>query len=298
MKKILFSLLVLFSLIVILPSAYAQEFNFGEKADQKSVEVNISEDGRLFVTHIIDSSNSQQQLDLMDGTIKNLSVTDENGNESQITTIGDNSILILSSQTDSIVNYELEDVLELKNDYWTLNFLYLESTKFFIPDEIKSFYVNDRFVELGDKKGFVCHGCQMILEYSFDEPKIIQNVKWEEQEFDVQIISHLEITNFVFDQPEKSLTFEITEENKFLTIVIPLELLWEPYTVFLDDEIIKVVPIGNNGTHVSLFMKPESSGEISIIGTTVVPEFPIIAPLAIGFLILLTLPFVKKFNLH
>ena len=133
----------------------------------------------------------------------------------------------------------------------------------------------------------------MTLEYSFDEPRIIQNVKWEEQEFDVQIISHLEITNFVFDQPEKSLTFEITEENKFLTIVIPLELLWEPYTVFLDDEKIKVVPIGNNGTHVSL-LKPESSGEISIIGTTVVPEFPIIAPLAIGFLILLSLSFVKN----
>ena len=298
MKKILFSLLILFSLIIILPSAYAQEFSFGEKADQKSVEVSISEDGRLFVTHIIDSSNSQQQLELMDGTIKNLSVTDENGNERQITTLGDSSILILSSQTDSIVNYELEDVLEFKNDYWTLDFLYLESTKFFIPDEIKTFYVNDRFVALGDKKGFVCHGCQMILEYSFDEPRIIQNVKWEEQEFDVQIISHLEITNFVFDQPEKSLTFEITEENKFLTIVIPLELLWEPYTVFLDDEIIKAFPIINNGTHVSLFMKPQSSGEISIIGTTVVPEFPIIAPLAIGFLMLLTLPFVKKINLH
>ena len=54
MKKILFSFLILFSLIVILPSAYAQEFSFGEKAKQKSVEVNISEDGRLFVTHIID----------------------------------------------------------------------------------------------------------------------------------------------------------------------------------------------------------------------------------------------------
>ena len=298
MKRILFSFLILFSLIIILPSAYSQEFSFGEKAEQKSVEVNISKDGKVFVTHVIDSSNSPQELGLMNGKINNLSITDENGNERQITTSGENSILILPSQTNSIVNYELEDVLEFKNDYWTLDFLYLESTKFFIPDEIKSFYVNDRFVELGDKEGFICHGCQMILKYSFDEPKIIQNVKWEDQKFDVQIISHSEIDNFVFNQPEKSITFEISEENKFLTITIPLELLWEPYTVFLDDEKIKVVPIGNNGTHVSLFMKPESSGEINIIGTTVVPEFPIIAPLAIGFLMILALPFVKKFNLH
>ena len=72
--------------------------------------------------------------------------------------------------------------------------------------------------------------------------------------------------------------FEILKKI-ILTIVIPLELLWEPYTVFLDDEIIRVIPISNNGTHVSeLFMKPELQERL-VIGTTVVPEFPIIAPL-------------------
>lgn len=298
MKKILFSFLVLFSIFVILPSASAQEFSFGEKASQKSVEVKILEDGKMLVTHVIDSSNSPQELELMDGRINNLVITDEDGNKRQLTEIGDGVILILPSQTNSIVNYELEEKLEFKNDYWTLDFLYLESTKFFIPDDIKSFYVNNQIVNLGDRKGFVCHGCQMVLEYSFDEPSIIHNVKWEEQEFKVEMISHLEINNFVFDQPEKSLTFEIKEGGKFLTIVIPLELLWEPYTVFLDNEKIRVAPISNNGTHVSLLMKPDTSGEISIIGTTVVPEFPIIAPLAIGFLIILALPFARKFNLH
>lgn len=295
--KIIF--LILFSLTVILPTAYAQEFNFGEKADQRSVEVTISEDGRMFVTHLIDSANFPQQLELMDGTVNDLSITDEEGEEKQITAIGDNdAVLILPSQTRSVVNYELKDVLEFKNDYWTLDFLYLESTKFFLPEEIESFYVNERMVKLGEKEGFVCHGCQITLEYSFDEPTIIQNVKWEDQEFDVEIISHLEISNFVFDQPGKSLTFDISEEDRFLTVVIPLELLWEPYIVFLDDEKLKVLPTSNNGTHVSLNMKPNASGEISIIGTTVVPEFSIIAPLAIGFLMILALPFVKKFNLR
>ena len=51
----------------------------------------------------------------------------------------------LSSQTDSIVNYELEQI-EFKNDYWTLDFLYLESTRFFMPQSIETFYVNDRIV--------------------------------------------------------------------------------------------------------------------------------------------------------
>ena len=54
----------------------------------------------------------------------------------------------------------------------------------------------------------------------------------------------------------------------------------------------------DNETHVSLNIKPETSGEITIIGTTVIPEFPIIAPLAIGFLMILVVPLMKKFNLR
>jgi len=45
-------------------------------------------------------------------------------------------------------------------------------------------------------------------------------------------------------------------------------------------------------------MKPVTSGEITIIGTTVIPEFPIIAPLAIGFLMILVVPLISKFNLR
>ena len=50
--------------------------------------------------------------------------------------------------------------------------------------------------------------------------------------------------------------------------------------------------------HISLAMKPESSGEIIIIGTTVIPEFSMFLPLIMGFLIILTVPFMKKFSLH
>jgi hypothetical protein len=45
-------------------------------------------------------------------------------------------------------------------------------------------------------------------------------------------------------------------------------------------------------------MKTDSPGEITIIGTTVIPEFPIIAPLAVGFLMILAMPLMRKFNLR
>ena len=54
----------------------------------------------------------------------------------------------------------------------------------------------------------------------------------------------------------------------------------------------------NNGTHVWINLQPDTTGKISIIGTTVIPEFPIIAPLAIGFLVILAVPLIRKFSLH
>ena len=120
----------------------------------------------------------------------------------------------------------------------------------------------------------------------------------EDEEFLVEIRTFAGIENFGFDWLNKNISFEINGNNQFVTTVIPLELLWKPYTILLDGEIISYHEFINNGTHVWLSMRPETSGEITIIGTTVIPEFPIIAPLAVGFLMILVVPLMKKFNLR
>ena len=107
-----------------------------------------------------------------------------------------------------------------------------------------------------------------------------------------------EIESFNFHHGHKRISFEVNDNNQFVTVIIPLELLWEPYLVFLDDEKIPQHNFKNNGTHAWLNIRPETSGEIEIIGTTVIPEFPLIAPLAIGFLIILVIPIVRKINLR
>ena len=138
----------------------------------------------------------------------------------------------------------------------------------------------------------------MNLQYYSIVPKIIQEVEWEEDLFFVEIITDSEIGEFNFDQSSKSISFQVNDENKFITTIIPLELLWGPYVVFIDDEQIKYNKYTVNETHATLDIKPQTSGEITIIGTTVIPEFPIIAPLAIGFLMILVIPFMKKINLR
>jgi len=298
MNTKIFGFLIILLTISIIPVANAQ-ISIGEKAMQKSVEVIINSVGDVHVKHVVKSSNSPNDLELIIGTVSNLSVTNEQGEEKLFSITGDNNgVLIQPSGNDSIIEYDLDQVLFQKDDVWTWNFRYLELTTFIFSEEIELIFVNENPVILGEQKGITCHGCQMVLEYSIDEPKIFKNVKWEDKEFVVEIRSHSNINNFIFDQPTKSIIFDISKDTRYVTTIIPLELLWEPYLVFLDDKKIDQHKFKNNGTHIWLNMKPETSGEIIIVGTTVIPEFPIIAPLAIGFLMILTVPLMRKFSLH
>lgn len=297
MKVKIFGIIIILLLITVVPDVYAQT-STGEKANHKSLEVVINSAGNVNVKHVVSSLNSPKQVDLVYGTVSNISVTNEQGEETQFSMVGENGILIQPSDEDSIIEYKLDDVLVQKDNVWKWSYRYLETTSFILPEEVELIFANGIPVYLDEKKGIACHGCQMVLEYSLNEPKISENVKWEDNEFVVEIRSHSNIDGFIFDQPTKSITFDVSKENRFVSIIIPLDLLWGPYAVFLDQEQISFHEYNNNGTHAWLNMRPENSGEISIIGTTVVPEFPIIAPLAIGFLMIMILPIIKKLNLR
>ena len=284
-------------LILIVPSASAQEFSVAEKANQKLVQVMIGDQGDVHVKHVVGRSDSPKQMNLIDGIVQNLTITDE-GEEQTVTTVGNNdAVIILPSDNDSIVEYDLEQVLLQKDNIWKLDFRYLQTTSFFLPEELDLIFVNDKSIYLEDEKGFTCHGCQVILEYSFDQPKKIVEVNWGTEKFLVEIRTFADTVDFDFDQPAKKIGFKINDSNQFVTTIIPLELLWEPYVIFLDDEKL-FHENTNNGTHAWINLRPDTPGEITIIGTTVVPEFPIIAPLAIGFLIILVIPLMRKFSLH
>ncbi|MDH5658499.1 MAG: hypothetical protein OEY17_04065 [Nitrosopumilus sp.] len=296
MRIRVFGFLVILLMSSIVSMADAQ-ISLEEKDVQRSVEVVINSEGDVHVKHVISPANIEKHVELINGTISNIQVTNEH-DEKQLVIRTNNGVLIMPSNEKSILEYDIKDALIQENNVWTWNFRYLETTSFIFPKEVELIFVTDRPVYLDEKKGITCHGCQMILEYSINEPKVLENVKWKDKEFIVEIRSHSNIEKFNFDQPTKSITFNVPDGNRFVTTIIPLELLWEPYSVFVDDEKIDFHEYINNGTHVWLNMKPETSGEIVIVGTTVIPEFPIVAPLAIGFLMIFLMPIIQKFNLH
>ena len=161
MKSI--GIFIIILLVLIVPSVTAQEVSIGEKANQKSVQVEIDIEGNIHVKHVVSSSTSAKQVELIDGNVENLALFDKEGNEQMLAVTGSNdSVLILPSSGDLVIEYDLKDVLLLKNNLWTWEFRYLQTTDFLIPEEVNLIFLNDRPVYLDEKKGFSCHGCQII----------------------------------------------------------------------------------------------------------------------------------------
>ncbi len=262
-KQVGFFSILLF--IIAIPTVYAQ-VSIGEEAKQKSVEVIINSSNEIHVKHVVVASISPKQIQLIDGTKTNLKVTDVEGDEKEFGVIGDNNgIIIFPSQKNIVVEYDLKDVLFLKDNVWTLDFRYLQTTNFIFPKEVELIFANNKPVHLGEKKGIACHGCQMTLEYSINEPKILKNIKYDNKDFLIEIRTFAEINEFNFDQLTKRVSFHVNGEKEFVTAVIPLELLPESYNVLVDNEKILYHGYINNGTHVWVNIRTDSSGTVSII---------------------------------
>ena len=301
MNRKLFSIFVIFSLILIIPTANAQ-LTIGSEAKQELIEVKINDKGEVDVKHIVKASNMPGTLHLFSGTISNLVITNEMGEENESGIIndglGNQSVFILPSKENSIIKYNLENII-LKDNLFTTQISYPEKFSVIFDDQIELIFINNNPILLENKKGLAINGGgEAKIQFYSNIPKIIEEVKWEENKFEVEIITNSKIEKFNFNQAEKSISFQVNDENKFVTITMSEELLGGPYVTLLNDEKIYHTKFISKENSILLNMKPETTGEITIIGTTVIPEFSMFIPLIMGFLIILTVPFVKKINLH
>jgi len=303
MKKMNKMILVLVGLMLlpIIPQSFAQS-PIGVYAIQERTDVIIDEDGEVHVIHEIKKdSRSARSFTMIEGIDSNLTVINVNGKEIQYGFLEEERILtIFPSDENVLVEYDLEDVFVQDNGVLKWDFLYTDSdpTKFVYPDNIELIFVNERPIYIKDLKKINCHGCQMVLEFVPNQNKILKEITWEDKKFDVEIRTLSNVESFNFDQPSRSISFDANGNNQIVTLIIPLELLWSPYQVMEGDKKIPKYEFQINDAHVGLNFRPESSGDIQIIGTSVVPEFPLFAPLVIGIVLVVALQFRSKINLH
>ena len=306
MNKNIFLIVAVFSLILVIPMSHAQ-LTIGGNAEQKLIEMKLDIDGTVSVKHVVSSSNMPVTVQLFSGTISNLVIINEKGEDMfenganagiAYDPQGNQSIVIFPSKQNSIIEYNLESIIP-EDNLLTIQTSYAETYSIIFSDEIEMIFLNNNIIFLENKKGIsLNYGGSATIQYYSNTPKIIKEVQWEENEFDVEIITDSKIDKFNFEQTSKSISFQVNEEDKFVTIIMSEELLGGPYLIFLDDEKIKFNKTMKNENNIVLNIKPEVSGEIVIIGTTVIPEFSMFIPLIMGFFIILTMPLMKKINLH
>ncbi len=300
MNKIIFALIGLMLLSVI-PQSFAQ-VPIGYVAEQERTDVIIDEDGQVHVVHEIKKdSRIARSFTMIEGVDSNLTVIDVNGKEIQYGFLEEERILtIFPSDENVLVEYDLEDVLVQDNGVLRWDFLYTDSdpTTFVFPENIELVFVNENAIYVKDLKKMNCHGCEMVLEFVPNQNKILKELTWEDKKFYVEIRTLSNVESFNFDQPSRSINLDTNGNNQIVTLIIPLELLWNPYQVMEGNKVITKYEFQINDTHVGLNFRPDSSEGIQIIGTSVVPEFPLFAPLVIGIVLVVALQFRSKINLH
>ena len=298
------SIIIIFSLILVIPIANAQ-LTLGGEASQESIEVKMNIEGEVSVKHVVRASNQGSTLILFENAIipeKNLTGKNEIGEKIQLGIIddglGNKSVFILPSKYNSIVEYNLPNS-SLNNNLFNIDISYSEKFSVIFDKSIELILVNNNLIFLDDKKGIAINGGgNAEIKFYKNILKMIKEANWEENKFNVEIITDSKIQSFNFNQPEKNISFQINEENKFVIVSMSEELLGGPYVILLNDEKIYYSKHFRADDNVSLSFKPETTGQVTIIGTTVIPEFSMFIPLIMGFFIILTIPMMKRFSLR
>ncbi len=268
MNKIVFLSLIVFAIIAI-PIANAQ---FGEPAYQKLIQLTIDGSENIQAKHVIGFSDNTVIVNLFEGVIiESITVTNENGKELEfgITGIGDyGSVVIFSVDENTIVKYNLENMFRESDNLLTLNIGYPKTFSILFSEKTELIFLNNNIIQLGDKKGISINGGGYVnVDYYSEISKHIEEVRWEENKFDVEIITDSEIDEFNFDQESKNVSFQINEKNKFVTVTMEEKLLGGSYVILLNNEKIEYSKSISKENYVSLSMKPQVVGEIIIGGS-------------------------------
>ena len=269
MNSQIYLIVLVLALITVIPASSAQ-LSLGAEANQKLIEVNLNKSEIINVKHVIAASNMPVSVNLFEGVIpESITVTNDNGDEKEFGLADDGqgnaSITIFPTKSNTIIKYDLEDASTLYENLWTVRVGYSETYSVVFPKEIDLFFLNNVIIELVDKNGIsVNYGGDVVIQYYDKIPKIIEEVSWEQNKFDIEIITNSKIDNFNFNQESKSITFDINEKNKFLTISMEEELVGSPYVILLNNEKILYNKSLNKENYVLLSMKPQAVGEITI----------------------------------
>ncbi len=277
-------------------------------APQEGLRVSIDENGTAHVVHLVaGNASSAVHVDLVQGNLTNLSVSDESGKTVQYSTINQNpvSILLLPTQRNfTVIQYDLQHAVSNRNGIWEWDYYTpadAQYTDFFFPKGVDVIWTLSDTKDAGRPVYLAGNGIRQVgngvhLAYIINEPQTVQTVQWQNQTFNIGIRTLANVGPPAFDQASKAYAFDIDKPGSLVTVVMPKALLWGPYEGRIDAKPLLTTDFHENDTYAWIGMMPDQNGTLQITGTTAIPEFPLFVPLAIAISAVVALRFTSRLN--
>jgi len=294
-KKFLF---IIFSIVLvsILPQVFAEDdldTLLAEKnavlIEQQLIIFEVGKHADIQVKHVIETGawdiNRPRVIEVFPGAHSDLTVVDEDGDRLNFSyegeTFEESKYIILNQKLgnyDLIAEYSLDNFMELKNGLWAKELVLGNDVTVMVEDDIELIFVNSRPIDVSEAKGINCIGCSMNLEY-FDIEKVSsKEILLSNEKFTIDFLSNGKISEIEFIGGGKQLlSFDVTEKDQLFVIKIPLDLMLNPYDVYLTekddmdlDQIDKIrkTEFSQDETHVNVSFRTFGEGTVSVVGAT------------------------------
>jgi len=270
--KSIFGILTIIVIITTMPFAFA-DITFDQEVKQ-NIKIEIGKDANVHVIHeISDFGQNSAKLEFLDGTRSNfeivciLSCPYEFDNPEQI--FEESNYMVFSQypafQDDLIVEYDLENVIELNNGLWKWEFSSKHNPNFYFDESIDLIFFDGTAIDLTLNKGFACSGyCNMNLEF-FDEDETLSVTSFDGG---VSIQSDDKISNFVIN--DNTISFDTNKEKQLLLIDIPREMIGDvSFNVYItepgiipDDEDRLLKQLVQNVETITIVLRSNIAGSV------------------------------------
>ena len=272
--KSIFGILTIIVIITTMPFAFA-DIAFDQEVKQ-NIKIEIGKDANVHVIHeIADFGQNSAKLEFLDGTRSNfeivctLSCPYEFDNPEQI--FEESNYMVFSQypafQTNLIIEYDLENVIELNNGLWKWEFSSKHNPNFYFDESIDLIFFDGTAINLSLNKGFACSGsCNMDLEF-FDEDETLSVTSFDGG---VSIQSDDKISNFVIN--DNTISFDTNKEKQLLLIDIPREMIGDvSFNVYItepgiipDDEDRLLKQLVQNVETITIVLRSNIAGSVLI----------------------------------
>ena len=294
-KKIL---IIIFSIVLISvsPQVFADDEldallaeKNGVLIEQQSIVFEVGKHTDSKIKHVIETgawnSDRPRIIEIFPGTQSNLTVIDEDGDRLDFShdkeTFEESRYIILNQKLgnyDLIVEYDLEDFMELKDNLWKKDLRVGFDVMIMFEEDVELIFTNSRPVDVSDARGINCIGCGLTLEYFDDEKNFIEEISTTKNNFEVEFLSNDEVFEVEFIEGGTNLlNFDVKNKDQIFILSIPHENFLNPYDVYFTekddtslDQIDKIrkTEFSQNETHVKLSFRTFGEGIVSVVGAT------------------------------